>query len=1510
MAALHNGFYRYLLFAAFLTALLSPLFVTPPSLFALDPEKEISQYVLDVWGPGEGLPQNSVNAIAQDREGYLWLGTQEGLVRFDGVRFTVYDKKNVNGLLESWVQALCAGRDGVLWIGTQGGGLCALENGTFTTYTTKQGLSNNFIWCLYTDHEETLWIGTDGGLTRLKDGQFTVYTTREGLPGNRVRAIHEDAKGNLWIGTNGSGLACFKDGKFTVYTKKHGLPNNYIYSIHEDRRGDLWVGSYGGGPARLKDGTFTTYTAKQGLSGNHVILIYEDRDGSLWVGTDTGGLNRLRDGKFTKARGLSNNTIWSMYEDPEGSLWIGTDGGGLNRLKSGKFTTYTTQQGLSHDMAVSVYEDRDGAVWIGTHGGGLNCFKDGKFTTYTKKDGLLGNFIYSLYHDTKGNLWVGTFSSGLNRFTDGKFYSYTAKQGFVDDAVWAFHEDRDGSLWMGTNHGVIRMKDGVFTTFNTKRGLSHNVVGCILRDREGRLWFGTDGGGLNRFENGKFISFKKEQGLSNDVVSALYEDREGVIWIGTYGGLTRMRDGTFTAVTTRDGLFEDTVFTILEADDGYLWMSGNKGVSRVRKEQLNDFCDGKRETVQHTAFDEKDGMKSRECNGGCQAAGLKTRDGRFWFPTIKGAVEVNPTKFQINTLPPPVVIEEIAAGNNRFHPPFAPKAPSLVLPPGTDQFEIQYTGLSLLVPDRVHFKYRLDGFDKEWHDVGNRRTAYYTRLPPGHYTFRVMAHNNDEIWNDTGASVSFYQEPFFFQTGWFYALCILAAALTVFTGYRFRIRQLRNRQEHLKRLVEAQTAALKERNRELETMDRVVQTINREMVLEKLLESLLKQAMGLFPQAEVGGFFIYIEDEACFRMVASEGLDPALVKDIAFTYDEAVDRYVRGAEELEKGVYILREFENAPGREKLRKLPQPKCVLAMEATLGGRIEGFMLLDSLTDPHAFDKSDTQKLYFLREHAVSAIYKARNLEQLKEEKEKTERALAEARETHQALEKAKEAVDNAHRAKSDFLANMSHEIRTPINAILGFTEIMGDEITEERHKGFVEAVSSSGKTLLGLLNDILDLSRIEAGKMELKLEPLSPRSVLNEIKQIFSNKTETKGIEFQLHVDPGLPQFLLLDGLRLRQVLLNLVGNAVRFTDTGFIKLSVRKKGTGPATPGLTGPATPGLTGPATPHLMGIVFSVEDSGIGIPVDQQKRIFEAFEQQDGQSRRYGGTGLGLAICHRLVQLMGGDISVRSRKGEGSTFTVALENVAAADGAAADEPAGAVDIDAVRFEKASVLVVDGKELNRRLLVEYLLPSPIECIETESGKEAVELALRHRPDLVLMGIKNLDMDGYEAARKIKAHAELKETPVIIFTASELKDEEEEMRKAGINGRVNKPVGKRELYTQLMRFLPYTAPGYVEAPVPVPVISDDVRAKLPGLIAALRNEDLIKRWEKISRTFIIDEVEAFAEEMKALDRGYGSGILSRWAETLYNHVQSYDLEKIRKALSSFPALPEEIEGIV
>jgi CheY-like chemotaxis protein/nitrogen-specific signal transduction histidine kinase len=524
---------------------------------------------------------------------------------------------------------------------------------------------------------------------------------------------------------------------------------------------------------------------------------------------------------------------------------------------------------------------------------------------------------------------------------------------------------------------------------------------------------------------------------------------------------------------------------------------------------------------------------------------------------------------------------------------------------------------------------------------------------------------------------------------------------------------------------------------------------------------------------------------------------------------------------------------------------------------------------------------------------------------------EKRTKDLKEAKEAAEISKEKAENANKAKSEFLANMSHEIRTPMNAILGFTEILEAEINEKKHKEFLEAISSSGKALLGLINDILDLSRIEAGKMELQHEAVNPRSILKEIKHIFSNEVKEKALDFQVELDPALPASLMLDGLRIRQVLFNLVGNAVKFTDTGFIKLAGHK----------VNPLSQPGHGTGSESL-DIVFSVQDTGIGIPGSQQQTIFEAFKQQDKlHTVQYGGTGLGLAITRRLADMMGGEVSVQSEEGKGSTFRVLLKNIPIAS--VIKEPitkSGVhTDVDAIRFEKALILVVDDKELNRRLLKEFLDYPGIDVIEAENGKEAVDMVKLHRPHLVLMDMKMPVMDGYQATKILKAEEELKKIPVIIITASAMKEQEPEIKKAGGDGHLNKPINKNDLITYLMQFLPYstmestpagTTPGIEvkdKKTASLSLLSPETRAKLPGLINILQG-DLTYQWEKISKAFIIDEIEEFSGEIRELAAKYGLDILEDWGNRLFKETQSYDMLKIAKTLEYFPELIKNIKG--
>ena len=785
---------------------------------ALDPTRDLSQFNASVWLTENGLPQNTVHSITQAKDGYVWIATEEGLARFDGIKFTVFDKQNTPELKSNDIRVLLEDRRGSLWIGTTDG-LVRLQDSKFTAFTTRDGLPSNVIDAVCEDHNDSLWVVTAAGIVRFGDGVFTPSTARGEFPKDGVKTLFEDREGALWIGSS-EGLARYKNGAVAKYTTQDGLANNSIVSIDQDQDGRLWVGTTNG-LSQLEGNRFVTYTTRDGLPNNRIISLAVDREGSVWIGT-AGGLSRFADKQFSNFRlgdGLANEIILSIFEDREGSLWIGTESGGLNLLKDKKFTTYTSREGLSSDLVKSIYEDRKGNIWIGTNGGGLSLLKDGKFTTYTTADGLSSNVVLALFGDGDGNLWAGT-PDGLNRFRDGKFKTFTSADGLANDFVRSIYADHNGNLWIGTSGGLTRMRGDRFNVYTTADGLPNDFVGTIYEDAQGNIWIGTLGG-LSEFKDEKFTTYTTRDGLSSGVVISLHEDADGALWIGTSGGgLNRLKQGKFTAYTTRNGLPDDVVYSILEDRQNSLWLGSNKGIFRVNKNELDDFANGKVGSITSVLYGPADGMITRECSGGGHPAGWRGADGKLWFATIKGVAMIDPERIKLNDQPPPVAIEQIRVDDESIAP-----AQTIELAPGKSRLDFYYTALSFVAPEKVRFKYKLEGFDSDWVDGGTRRVAYYTNLRPGRYKFRVIASNNDGLWSPTGAAFDLYLRPHFYQTYWFYAVCVLSLAMLVWQLYRFRLKR-----------VESQFAAvLAERNR----------------IAREIHDNLAQEMLGISVQLEV-----------------------------------------------------------------------------------------------------------------------------------------------------------------------------------------------------------------------------------------------------------------------------------------------------------------------------------------------------------------------------------------------------------------------------------------------------------------------------------------------------------------------------------------------------------------------------------------------------------------------------------------------------------------------------------
>jgi diguanylate cyclase (GGDEF)-like protein len=799
-----------------LAALLLALLTVPA--VALDPAKAVTQYSRRVWQIADGLPQNSVNAIVQDRQGYLWLSTQEGLARFDGVSFTVYDKLNTPAITNNNVRALLVDRTGALWVGTNGGGLVRMQDGRFQALTTRDGLAYDIVTALAEGADGAIWIATyGGGLSCLREGRFINYTTTDGLAHNSILSLHADADGTIWIGTNGAGVCRFRGGDFVRFDERQGLPNPVVYSLARGRDGTLWAGTYGGGLARWDGQRFRTVTTRNGLSSDRVLSVFEDRNGNLWIGTFGGGVCRRAEGRwstFSRSEGLPYEVSRSFCEDREGNLWIGTDGGGLVRLADGSFTTTSVQEGLSNAYAIGILETRSGDIWIGTNGGGLNLLRNGRIIPLDTRHGFPHDLIRTMWEATDGALWVGTDGGGLVRLQDGRMTRYTTREGLSADRVISVRGDRRGVIWAGTNGaGLNRIENGRITTFSRRAGRLADLVNLIHEDRSGRLWIGTYGG-LWQFRDGQFVSFPGQAEIGSAIVTHIHEDDRGVFWLGTIGsGLIRLDGDRVTRITRQDGLYDDVAYEILEDGLGYLWMSGNRGVYKVPKAEVEDFAAGRTNKVHSTAYGSADGMKCAECNGGFQPSGIRTRDGRLWFPTSDGVAVVDPRRIRVNREPPPVLVERILVNGKTVEP----RSP-LLLPPGRNDLEIHYTALSLVAPEKVRFRYTLEGFDQGWLNPGTRRIAYYTNVPPGEFTFRVIACNNDGIWNRTGTWLTVVQKPHLWQSPWFPLLVGGLLVLIVAGAGRVRESRLKSRQRELELLVDERTIQLRVANERLEKL--------------------------------------------------------------------------------------------------------------------------------------------------------------------------------------------------------------------------------------------------------------------------------------------------------------------------------------------------------------------------------------------------------------------------------------------------------------------------------------------------------------------------------------------------------------------------------------------------------------------------------------------------------------------------------------------------------------------
>jgi PAS domain S-box-containing protein len=1147
------------------------LFASP--LLALDPSGAITQYGLSVWTTDNGLPQSSVNAIAQTKDGYLWFGTQEGLARFDGARFTIFDKRNTPALETHHVNALLVARDGTLWI-ARNGGLTSYKDGKFRSYSQKDGLTDGFLWSLAEGPDGSIWMATySRGLCRLHDGKFTSYTVHDGLPSDSIWTVYIAHDGSLWAGTNGGGLSHFANGRFTNYSTANGLANNIVWSVHQDRADDLWIGT-NDGLNRLHEGKLTRFTTADGLSNNAVKVIRQDRDGNLWIGTDGGGLNRYVNGKFTSfglQQGLSDSSVMSLYEDLEGSLWAGTSAAGVDQLRPGKFVTISKSEGLSSDLVWAVREAADGALLMATNSG-FSRWKDGVMHNLFAPHDLSSNVVRAVLEDRDGGIWLGT-GDGLNRFENGKHTVYRTSSGLSHDMIRSLSQDRAGNIWIGTRGGGLdRFRDGVFTVYDTSNGLANNVVASIDEDADGALWVATNGG-LSVLKDGRFRNYTTREGLSSDTVRTTYHDREGAHWVGTYGGgLNRIKNGRIVQITSKDGLFDDVVFSILDDGLGYFWMTCNRGVFRVSKKDLDDFADHKILRVHSVSYGVADGMKKAECNGGSPAA-WKGSNGILYFPTGMGVAAINPARIWLNTVTPNVRSEEVLLDGKEIPVP----TDGLVVGPGRHSLEIHYTALSFLAPQKVAFRYRLRGFSDEWVDAGDRREAFYTNLTPGNYTFEVRGSNNDGVWSAAKNPLRFRFRPSFYQTYWFWIGCAVFLLLAVRAAFHIRLKLLHERERVLVERVDQQTAELMAAKTAAES---VAETNTRLRLKNELILNSI--ADGVYVVDLSGN--ISLENPAAARMLGWE--TSSLVGRPA----HATMHHSTPA-----GPYLVTDC--------------PICTTLRDG----------VLRQVTDEVFWRKDGTPfPVHYLaapildnKERVTGVAVTFRDVTELK-------------------------AVEQL---KSEFVSTVSHELRTPLTSIRGALGLLGSGLLgpiAEKGQRMLDIAVTNTDRLVRLINNILDLERMAAGKAELTRGPVDAETILVQATEGLQSIAEEAEVRIIIKPATGA---VWGDSDRIMQTLTNLLANAIKFS-----------------------PRQTTVTVSGTAREKEFVFCVADEGRGVPDEKLQTIFERFSQVDASdSRDKGGSGLGLAICQSIVTAHGGRIWVEKNDPTGSRFqfTIPLANM-----------------------------------------------------------------------------------------------------------------------------------------------------------------------------------------------------------------------------------------------------------
>ncbi|MBX7223582.1 MAG: response regulator [Blastocatellia bacterium] len=791
-------------------------------VLALDPHKLISQYTQAIFRKEQGLPANGILALAQTPDGYLWIGTFQGLARYDGLSFRIYKPETEPAFTNPAAWKLLVSQDGSLWVGTNGGGLLRYRNNQWTGFGQAQGLRSEVVTALFEDTRGRIWVGTRKGLNwfdpNLSQIRFQTIENSDHAVLD-VRTIAQTKAGEIIISDHNR-LFRVVEGPGAVTLTPWRSFEAQVSALYLDRSGRLWIGTRGGGVFVEKDGQVTSLTTAQGMPSDLIGAVVEDRDGNIWIGSAGAGLVRYSQetvAVFTKGDGLSGEDVATLFEDREGALWVGTYRDGLNQFQNGKFWTFTVKEGLPHNITWQVTEVAGGDIWVCTNKG-LARLENGRVDPQS----VIGTSdnVYTMIQDHTGLCWYGTQSGGVRRFDphhpNAGANGFTVKEGLPSNQVRALCEDQAGRLWMGTPGGLCCWADNRLRTYTTEDGLPINVVLALKESSDGRLWIGTDGGGLVCMQSGRFTTYTVENGLPSNVIFSILEDREHSLWITTNAGIAVFRKGMITNLSRIAGMEAEPGGQLVEDNRGDFWFGSNRGMFQIPKKELLRAAEGSLVPVQTRLFTKADGLKNDEFT--IPGIGLRSSDQRLWFATQQGVLMIQPRTLVANPISPTVVVEGVTAAGK-----WLPMQDDMTLGPTQNTFTVHCQVLSLCNPAANQIKYRIKELNSDWTVVTGKADLPFFNIKPGNYTFEAFGANNDGTWTPVATTFSFRVKAPLWRTPWVLAIGAVTGIGLLMLSVRFRTGYLVGQNETLQAKVVERTRRLAESSFRLGQQQRELQ---------------------------------------------------------------------------------------------------------------------------------------------------------------------------------------------------------------------------------------------------------------------------------------------------------------------------------------------------------------------------------------------------------------------------------------------------------------------------------------------------------------------------------------------------------------------------------------------------------------------------------------------------------------------------------------------------------------